>query len=390
MPRSGGAAILIAALLLLPACSSDDNIRIIQSSGPVYAVDSRGTQTVKPVALAAGRGPLVLESGGSYLDAATDLTVAYAGPKPVLCLIDTAADGKGDPYDRFDGYAGVHMLTLNITPETSNNPQVIEALDRCNGYYFNAGNPELLSKGLLLGQGDSHALAVIRRRHDTAGAAISGISAGAMIAGPVTLCECSSKSSIAALTKGVLYQAPAYRFVDHVIVDTHFFAKGLIGRNLYALARTGEAASVGIDDGAAVIVPGDGGLWQVIGSSSVAFIQRGPAATASHLQGFTISLLNAGDSFNPTSGHVAIAGTRKQQPLVSDPAAGPMQMGGIFEPDSLRQLIVDFAGKPNATAQGYAEAEGLVFELRKRPDTLVFSDDAGISVLNLDIAVTRF
>ena len=390
MPRSGRAATLIATLLLLPACSSNDNIRVIQSSGPVYSVDSRGTQTVKPVALAAGRGPLVLESGGSYVDAATDLTVAYAGPKPVLCLIDTAADGKGDPYDRFDSYAGVEMLTLNITPETSNSPKVIEALDRCSGYYFNAGNPELLSKGLLLGHDDSKALAVIRRHHDTRGAAISGISAGATIAGPVTLCECSSKSSIAALTKGVLYQAPAYRFVDNVIIDTHFFANGLIGRNLYALAKTGEAASVGIDDGAAVIVPGDGGLWRVIGSSSVAFIQRGPAATTSRLQGFTISLLNAGDSFNPLSGHVAIAKTRKQQTLASDPAAGPMQMGGIFEPDSLRQLIVDFAQAPNMSAQGYAEGEGLVIELRKRSDTVIFSDDAGVSVLNLDIAVARF
>jgi cyanophycinase len=392
MAHSLRAATLFAALFLLTACASDnDNIRFIQSGGPVYSVQSRGAAVVKPVALAAGRGPLVLEGGGTYLDAATDLTVAYAGPKPVLCLIDTAADGEGDPYDRFDSYSGIEMLTLNITPDTADDPKVIEALDRCTGYYFNGGSPELLSKGLLLnGQTDSHALAVIRRRHEAAGAAISGTSAGAMIAGPVTLCECSSKSSIVALTDGRLYRAPAYHFIDGVLIDAHFFTRGLIGRNLYALALTGERTSVGIDETTAVVVPGDGSPWQVIGSSSVAFIQRGPTATTGNLRGFTISLLNSGDRFDPLSGPVAIAEGRKQKPVALDPSAGPLKAGGVFEPDSMRQLIDSFVAARNPVAQGYAEADGLVIILRKRPDTAVYTDGNSTSVLNLDIEVARF
>jgi hypothetical protein len=65
---------------------------------------------------------MILEGGGSYLDEASALTVAYAGPKPVLCLIDTAAGGKGDPYRKFDAYDGVQMVTLDITPKTSADP----------------------------------------------------------------------------------------------------------------------------------------------------------------------------------------------------------------------------------------------------------------------------
>ncbi len=385
------AAILIAAFAFLAACApSNDNIRVIESGGPVFDVKARGGSTIKPVAQAPGRGIMVLEGGGSYLDAATELTVAHAGAKPVLCLIDTAADGKGDPYDRFDAFDGVDMLTLNITSDTNDDPKVIEALQRCTGYYFNAGNPELLSKGLLIGGHDSPALAVIRQRHNNAGAVVAGTSAGAMIVGPITLCECSAKSSIGALTKGTLYQAPAFRFTDKVLIDDHFFAHGLIGRELYALAKTGLPASVGIDETTAVVVPGNGGLWQVIGASSVAFIQRGPNASTTRLKGFTLSLLNDGDHFDPLSGHVAMAIARKQQAMATDPAAGPLQMGGIFDADTFHKLIIAFAQAPNPVAQGYAETEGLVVTLRKRPDTMVFGDSGTLSVLNLDIDITHF
>lgn len=391
MSPSIRAAILVAAFAFLAACApSNDNIRVIESAGPVFDVKARGGSTVKPVALPQGRGIMVLEGGGSYLDAATELTVAHAGAKPVLCLIDTAADGKGDPYDRFDAFDGLDMLTLNITADTNDNPKVIEALERCTGYYFNGGNPELLSKGLLIGSQDSPALAVIRRRHVTAGAVVAGTSAGAMIVGPITLCECSSKSSIGALTKDTLYQAPAYRFTDKVLIDDHFFAHGLIGRELYALAKTGLTASVGIDEATAVVVPGDGELWQVIGTSSVAFIQRGPNASTARLEGFTLSVLNDGDRFDPVSGHVAMATARKQQTLATDAAAGSLQMGGIFDADTFHKLVVAFAAAPNTVAQGYAESEGIVITLRKRPDTMVFGDGSTVSVLNLGIEIAHF
>jgi cyanophycinase-like exopeptidase len=103
---------------------------------------------------------------------------------------------------------------------------VLEALNRCTGYFFNGGNPELLSEGLLTAQGDSRALAVIRKRFEQASAVVAGTSAGSMIVGPITLCECGPKSSVNALTTGTLYQAPGYKFVNGVLVDGHFFTRG--------------------------------------------------------------------------------------------------------------------------------------------------------------------
>ena len=113
-------------------------------------------------------------------------------------------------------------------------------------------------------------------------------------------------------------------------------------------------------------------------------------AAIGRLKGFTISLLNAGDRFDPVTGRVAMAPGRKAQAVVNDPAAAPLKLGGIFEPDRMRQLVVQFAAGPNPTAQGYAEAEGVVISLRKRADTAIYTDAMSTSVLNLDIEISRF
>ena len=132
-----------------------------------------------------------------------------------------------------------------------------------------------------------------------------------MIVGDLTLCDCGGESSVEALTQGTIFEAPGYVFVHGVLIDAHFFTRGLIGRHLYALADTKEPVGVGIDESTAVIVPGNGGLWRVIGQSSVALIRRGNAANVKHLEDFTLSLLNAGDSFDPVTGRIVVSPKRK-------------------------------------------------------------------------------
>jgi cyanophycinase len=387
--RTAFAALL--ALPLLGACgdASNDGPRVIVSNGPVYEVPPRAAPAVKPVAQHPGRGSLILEGGGLGLDATSQLTVAYAGIKPVLCLIDTAEEGKGDPYLRFDDIGGIRMLSLNITARNADDVEVTDALKSCTGYYFNGGNPELLSVNLLRGLDDSPALRIIRGKFERGGAVISGTSAGAMIVGPVTLCECGATSSVHALTEGRLFEAPGYRFVDGLLVDAHFFTRGLIGRHLYALADTKEPVGVGIDETTAVVVPGDGGLWQVIGESSVALIRSGKDSAVDHLSGFTLSLLNAGDRFDPHSGKIVVAPSRKAIRIGDDPGAAPMEASDIFGPDRLRQLILAFAPSQSATAEGTAQADGLMVQLRKRPDTAGFSDGSSLTVLNLEVGAGK-
>src|SRR6266436_4933632 len=185
------ACALIAALIGLAACGSpgNDDLRVIVSSGPVYEVPARDAPPVKPVPQPAGRGTMILEGGGVYLEQASELTVALAGSKPVLCLIDTAAKGGGDPYLKFDGIGGFRMLTVNVTPGNAQQARVVEALESCTGYFFNGGDPLLLSTAFRPNAEDSPALRVIRQRYSQKGAVVAGTSAGAMIVGDLTLCE---------------------------------------------------------------------------------------------------------------------------------------------------------------------------------------------------------
>jgi cyanophycinase len=382
---------LIPALIALAACDppSNDDLRVIVSSGPVYEVPARDAPPVKPLLQPAGRGTMVLEGGGVYLEQASELTVALAGPKPVLCLIDTAAKGGGDPYLKFDKIGGFRMLTVNVTAANAQQVRVIEALESCSGYFFNGGNPLLLSTAFRPNAEDSRALKVIRQRYSQKGAVIAGTSAGAMIVGDLTLCECGSDSSVEALSQGKLFEAPGYAFVHGVLIDAHFFARGLLGRHLYALADTREPLGVGIDESTAVIVPGDGAPWKVIGDSSVALIRRGKLSSVDHLRDFTISLLNAGDSFDPATGRIIVAPGRKLVPLARDPGAAPVETAGIFEPDRVRSLILELARSPSLSAKGYDDSSGMVVDLQKTASSAAYSGGGATSVLELGLSIAR-
>src|SRR5262249_47717076 len=234
--------------------TTNDDVRVIISSGPVYEVPARTAPAVKPIPQKPGRGTLILEGGGTSLDEASRLTVALAGVKPVLCLFDTTPKGGGDPYHKFDGIGRLKMLTINVTSNISEQASVIEALQGCTGYFFNSGDPIMLSNALRPNAQDSPALKIIRKRFELNGAVVAGTGIGAMMAGDLSLCDCGSESSVGALTQGTIFEAPGFVFVHGVLIDAHFFARGVIGRHLYALADTQEPVGVGIDETTAVIV----------------------------------------------------------------------------------------------------------------------------------------
>src|SRR5262249_42163034 len=105
--------------------------------------------------------------------------------------------------------------------------------------------------------------------------------------------------------------------------------------------------------------------------------------------GFTLSLLNAGDRFDPHSGRIEVAPSRKPVAVGNDPAAPPMEVDDIFGQDRLRQLILDFVPARSAAADGEDQSQGLVVRLRKRPDTAAFSDGHSLTVLNLEVGAAK-
>ena len=210
MPRFGLAAALLAASIALAACEPPPNegLRIIVSSGPVYDVPARDdAPKVKPVPQAAGRGTLILEGGGESLDEASQMTVALAGTKPLICLIESAPHGAGDAYHKFDGISGFRMVAINLAGNSGKQPRVLETLEGCTGYFFNDGDPAMLSGALRPNADETPALKLIRQRYEREGVVIAGTGAGSMIAGDLTLCACGAESSVDALSRGRIYEA---------------------------------------------------------------------------------------------------------------------------------------------------------------------------------------
>ncbi len=389
--RPAALTALAAALFVVSGgCGRAQDAAQTPATPPIYDIPAHLGQDVAPIPQRHGRGTLILEGGGYGADAVTAQVVAYSGPDPVLCLIDTASGGATAPEERFDAIGGLKMLVLDITADNAGDRTVLDALGRCTGFYFDGGNPGVLSGSLLRGTGDSPALAVIRHKFEHEGAVVAGTSAGAMIAGPLTLCECGSHSSELALGSGKLFQAPGFHFIDGMLIDAHFFARGLIGRHLYALATAGKSVGVGIDEATAVVVPGDGGLWIVEGSGAVAFIFRNGVASEGRLEGFTFNLLASGDRFDPVSRRIFIEGGQKPVQVERGADASPLHVDDIFGPGKVKTLVERFIGAPTDRAEGASSEIGLAIDFTKRADTRAYADGDRISVLGLDIGVSSY
>lgn len=386
-PRHAAAPALALALLAatptaVPAAGSLDG-RFVEV--PAHA----GSVRVEPVPQHAGRGALILDGGGYGTPEVLRLIVAHTGPEPRLCLIDTALDGQGRPQVLFRDFAGLRVPVLNLDAAAAADPASEALLAECSGYFFNGGDPERLSAAFLPDGAPSAALAAIRRRHERDGALLSGSSAGAMIAGPVTLCECGSGSSLAALLEDRLFQAPGFALLEEVLVDTHFFARGLLGRHMYAMARNGLPYGLGVDEQAAVLVPPSDGLWEVAGRSAVALLEMPPAATERSLRDFRLSLLNPGDRFDPAAGRFLLAAGRRPVPLRAAAGATAIEAEDIFEEDRIRALLARLVEEPAAEATGFAGGGAIRVTFRKTAETEAFGGPDGYSILRLRVSIDR-
>ena len=352
---------------------------LVVLSAPPSAATERAPQD--------GRGTLVLEGGGRAATGFAEQVAALLPGDGPLCIITTALDGidNASELNRFGGQR-IPVQVLDIDAESIDDPAMLDRLAHCAGYYFTGGDPEVLSSVWRPSGYPSRALRIVQDRFETRSAVVSGSSAGAMIAGEVTLCECGARSSVIALVEDRWYEADGFGLVEDVLVDAHFFARGLLGRHLRQMINRTLPAGVGVDEATAVVVPGDGGPWTVIGDRGVALIRSvdlgdpGPAR-------FDISLLTPGDRFDPRTGVVSVGPSRT--PLADPPAAGAaaLNMPDIFARDAVPILLADLARDPADRAIGRA-ADGLiklVFEETER--TAAYADGHFTTVLNVSLTL---
>jgi hypothetical protein len=158
---------------------------------------------------------------------------------------------------------------------------------------------------------------------------------------------------------------------------------------LYALARNGIPVGVGIDEGTAVVVPGNGDLWEVVGRSAVALVRVRPGTATDDLSDVRLTVLAAGDRFDPVSGTVDVSPMRRLLSVRSIAAAEPLYLQGIFAQDRIRNGLRQLATEPAAELIGQAGNGRIRATFRETPQTAAYSDGQSYSITDLNVSIER-
>jgi cyanophycinase len=106
------------------------------------------------------------------------------------------------------------------------------------------------------------------KAHLENGALIAGTSAGAAVFSDTMIYEGKSEEG---LFKGSVLSTSGFGFVDKIIFDTHFMARGRIGRLIQIVTSNPTCIGVGIGEDSGVILKGDG-VAEVVGSGQVIIV----------------------------------------------------------------------------------------------------------------------
>lgn len=209
---------------------------------------------------------LMLMGGGAGIDAAFAWFAAKAGHGHIVILRASGADElQNDLYQRIGGVASVQTLVFHDRAAASD-PAVLEIVRHADGIFIAGGdqaNYVRFWKGTPLNE--------LLDRHVREGRPIGGTSAGLAILGAFAYGaldggSITSKEALAdplgrgvTLVEGFLHMP----WLGHVITDTHFTARGRLGRLIAFIARLRHeehagVVGLGVDEATVLAVDGDG------------------------------------------------------------------------------------------------------------------------------------
>ncbi len=277
-------ALAVAGSLAAVGCSSDEGSR---RDGPARVVaESAGRIVIVGGALQADNEPVwqaVLEG--------------RAGDGPV-CVIPTASGSPegsmASALDVLNRYGGpdtaVGVLVAEGDSGAVRDPEVVDVLGRCSGFWFTGGQQSRILDTFLPEGATTPALDAVRGRFEE-GAVVAGTSAGAAIMSARMIAGGSSAGALSAGIRGDDDDGVGIRdglgFFPTGVVDQHFLARGRIGRLLVAVLEDPDIdVGFGVDENTALVV--DGGDAVVVGASGVIVIDgrnRQPGEVALVLAG---------------------------------------------------------------------------------------------------------
>ena len=189
------------------------------------------------------------------------------GEDGVITILPTASDFAlevGPLYESlFSELAkDVEFFIIDRRDHTEN-PRLIERIERSDGIFFTGGN-QLRITSLLGGSPLMKAINRARKR----GVFIAGTSAGAsamsstMIAG--------GKSD--AMFKGSVDLSPGLGFISNAVIDSHFIKRGRITRLLNVVSLNPGTLGIGLSENTGILFREGQGMVQVIGSRQVIIV----------------------------------------------------------------------------------------------------------------------
>lgn len=155
-----------------------------------------------------------------------------------------------------------HLKLLNR--EDADSRKVLDRLEKCNCILFSGGDQLKLCSAL----GGTEFIELVRERYEEEHFVIAGTSAGAAAMSNTMICGGNENR---AFMKGEVELSIGFGLLPHVIIDTHFDARGRFGRLVQAIAAQPGSIGVGLDEDTGIVVE-KGMRIRAIGSSSVVIV----------------------------------------------------------------------------------------------------------------------
>lgn len=166
-----------------------------------------------------------------------------------------------DYFDVFTKLGACKIEILNIKKRSeANSKSNVKKLEDVDLVFMTGGDQLRLTTII----GGSKVLLAI---HDLLenGCLVTGTSAGAAVFSDTMIYEGKSEE---ALFKGKVFTTSGFGFVENIVFDTHFMARGRIGRLVQIVTTNPTCIGIGIGEDSSVLLKGNG-IIEVIGTGQV-------------------------------------------------------------------------------------------------------------------------
>ena len=357
IPGAAGAAALALALVgcgvgAEPAGSRPDAPPGVRADGHLVVIGGaldadNGAVYGEVLAGRDGEGPVCV------------LPTASGVPEQSMASAVAALDTHGGPG------SAVGVFLTEGEPGRARLPAVADSLRACSGFFFTGGDQSRIVDFFLPAGDTTVAYRAVMDRYRE-GAVVAGTSAGAAMMGRRVIAGGSSAEALAegaVAAEGVdgVWIREGMGFVDGVLLDQHFLARGRVGRLLVAvLAEPGVDAGIGVDENTALVV--EGGRGRVVGASGAVIVDaRGATRDDAGQAGRGLRVTLAGDGDAVDLATLAVEPGPGKRPLA---AAGPPAVpDDPFARWAFLHLVAAAAAAPDAVVE--VPGDGYTLRLRR-------------------------